>query len=60
MPDPKTDELRIEQIQRERSEREQAGDAPEPADEHAHERRADRAAYLKSKLEERAKSEDEV
>jgi hypothetical protein len=40
MPDPKTDELRIEQIQRERS--------------------ADRAAYLKSKLEERAKSEDEV
>jgi hypothetical protein len=59
MPDPKTEELRIEQIQRERTERAQAGDAPEPAEEHTHERRADRAAYLKSKLDERAKSEDE-
>ncbi|HEY6694250.1 MAG TPA: hypothetical protein VI006_15475 [Solirubrobacteraceae bacterium] len=59
MPDPKTEELRIEQIQRERSEREQAGDAVEPAEEKTHERRADRAAYLKSKLDERAKSEDE-
>jgi hypothetical protein len=56
MPDPKTEELRIEQIQRERSEREQAGDA---AEEKTHERRADRAAYLKAKLDERAKSEDE-
>jgi hypothetical protein len=60
MPDPKTEELRIEQIQRERSEREQAGDSLEPAEEHAHKRRADRAAYLKSKLDERAKSEDEA
>jgi hypothetical protein len=59
MPDPKTEELRIEQIQRERSEREQAGEAIEEAEGRAHERRADRAAYLKSKLDERAKSEDE-
>jgi len=59
MPDPKTEELRIEQIQRELSEREQAGDATEEAEEHAHARRADRAAYLKAKLDERAKSEDE-
>ena len=60
MPDPKTEELRIEQIQREHSEREQAGEAPEKAEEHTHERRADRAAYLKSKLDERARSEDEA
>jgi hypothetical protein len=59
MPDPKTEELRIEQIQRERTEREQADDSTESAEEHTHERRADRAAYLKSKLDERAKSEDE-
>jgi hypothetical protein len=60
MPDPKTEELRIEQIQRERNEREQAGDAAEEAEERTHRRRADRAAYLKSKLDQRAKSEDEA
>ena len=59
MPDPKTEELRIEQIQRELTERERAGDSAEEAEEHAHSRRADRAAYLKAKLDERAKSEDE-
>jgi hypothetical protein len=59
MADPKTEELRLEQIQRERSEREQARDAPEPADERTHGRRADRAAYLKSKLDKRARSEEE-
>jgi hypothetical protein len=59
MPDPKTEELRLEQIQRERAEREQAGDASEPAEERTHERRAERAAYLREKLDERAKSEDE-
>jgi hypothetical protein len=58
--DPKTEELRVEQIQRERAEREQAGDASEPADERAHDRRADRAAFLKKKLDERAKSEEET
>ncbi len=60
MPDPKTEEMRLEQLQRERTEREQAGDASEPAEERAHERRADRAAYLKRKLDERARSEDEA
>jgi hypothetical protein len=59
MPDPKTEELRLEQIQRERAEREQAGDASEPAEERTHERRAERAAYLREKLDERAKSEDD-
>jgi hypothetical protein len=59
MPDPKTEEMQLEQLQKERAERDRAGDASEPADEHAHKRRADRAAYLRDKLAERAKSEDE-
>ena len=60
MPDPKTEELRLEQIQRELSEREDADGSYEPADERAHRRRAERAAYLKSKLDERARSEEET
>jgi hypothetical protein len=60
MPDPKTEELRIEQIQRARSERAQADEATEEAEERMHERRAQRAAYLKEKLDERAKSEDDA
>jgi hypothetical protein len=59
MPDPKTEELRVEAVQRELAEREQAEDAPEPAEERTHERRAERAAYLREKLGERAKSEEE-
>jgi hypothetical protein len=59
MPDPKTEELQIEQRERERSEREWADHASEQAEECAHERRAERAAYLREKLDERAKSEDE-
>ncbi len=51
--------MQLEQLQKERNEREQATDSHEPADEHTHERRADRAAYLREKLAERAKSEDE-
>jgi hypothetical protein len=57
-PDPKTEELRIEQIQRERDERDAAGDADQAAEEHAHERRAEKHAYLREKLAERARSED--
>ena len=60
MADPKTEELRLDQIQRERSEREQASESSERAEERAHRRRADRAAYLKSKLDERARSEEEA
>jgi hypothetical protein len=60
MADPKTEELRLEQIQRERSEREQAQEAFESAEEKTHRRRAERAAYLKEKLDERAKSEEEA
>lgn len=56
-PDPKTEELRVEQILRERNERAAAQDAPDEEAEQ-HDRRAEKAAYLKAKLEERAKSED--
>jgi hypothetical protein len=59
MPDPKTEEMQIEQLQKERTEREQATESHELAEEHTHARRADRAAYLREKLDERAKSEDE-
>lgn len=58
-PDPKTEELRLEQLRREREEREAAGGADQAADEHAHERRADKHAYLRDKLDERARSEDD-
>ncbi len=60
MPDPKTEELRLEQIQRTREEREReetAGDRPE---QHTAERRAEKADYLREKLAERGKAEDEA
>jgi len=60
MADPKTEELRLEQIQRERAEGDQADEATESAEEQAHRRRAERAGYLKRKLDERARSEDEA
>jgi len=58
-PDPTTEELRVEQIVREREERtaEQRAVQPEEAEQHG--RRAERAAFLKAKLEERAASERE-
>jgi hypothetical protein len=60
MPDPKTEELRLEQIERAREERdreETAGDRPE---QHTAERRAEKADYLREKLAERAEAEDEA
>lgn len=59
MPDPKTEEMQLEQLRRERGEREQAEEATDSHETVTHERRADRAAYLKKKLDERARSEDE-
>lgn len=60
MADPKTDELRVEQVQREVAERRHAEESGEPAETRAHERRADRHAYLRDKLRERAESEEEA
>jgi hypothetical protein len=60
--DPSTEELRTVQAQRERDERERAEQAEQTGEipaVRAHEARADRAAYLREKLEEQAESERE-
>jgi hypothetical protein len=57
--EPDTKELRIQESDAERAEREQARAAELPTEEHTHERRADKHAYLREKLEERARSERE-
>lgn len=58
-PDPTTQELRLEALQRELASRRAAEAAPEPEEEQTHERRADRAKYLQDKLAERERSERE-
>ena len=55
--DPKTEELRVEQAEREQAERGAEDEAPTEEHTDAHRRRADKAAYLREKLEERADSE---
>ena len=57
--DPTTRELRIRQAERESLERSQAekADTEEETEEHA--RRAEKAAYLREKLEERADAESD-
>ncbi len=54
-----TEELRALQAEREDAERERAEHAAAPTEELTHERRADRAAYLRDKLDEQAASENE-
>ena len=58
--DPTTQELRLEQLQRERDEREAASEGVTPDDAEQHERRAEKASYLRDKLEERAQAEREA
>ncbi|MBA2516506.1 MAG: hypothetical protein H0V22_04195 [Solirubrobacterales bacterium] len=60
MSDPETEELRIDQIVREREERHRAENAPLADEAEQHDRRAEKAAYLREKLEERAKAERET
>jgi hypothetical protein len=60
MPDPETEELRLEQVQRAKREEDQARGTDQEAAEKAHKRRADKADYLREKLAERAKAEDEA
>jgi hypothetical protein len=50
--EPTTQELRLEQIQRASDEHERASHAASEPEERAAERRADKAEYLKRKLEE--------
>jgi membrane protein len=58
VPDPKTEDLRLEQIERERQEHARADIADQEPETEQHERRAGRAGYLAEKLEERAEAED--
>ncbi|HWE08369.1 MAG TPA: hypothetical protein VG325_03385 [Solirubrobacteraceae bacterium] len=55
--DPPTQDLKLRQLAQERAEREQVADAENEADAERHLRRADKAAYLRRKLEERERSE---
>jgi hypothetical protein len=60
MPDePEIERLRATQERRAEHEREQAEQAEDPEERHAHERRADKAAYLRDKLAEQAQAPDE-
>ena len=60
MPDPTTEGMRLDQIKRASREKARAEEAEEKAAEKAHARRADKADYLREKLAERAKAEDEA
>ena len=55
--DPTTQELRIEQLQREASERDRADAAIDEDEAEQHERRAEKHGYLREKLEQRAEAE---
>jgi hypothetical protein len=55
--DPTTQELRIEQLQREKEERRRADEDPTDEGTGQHEARAAKADYLRKKLEERAEAE---
>ena len=55
--DPSTQQLRAVQSDREVEQRERAEQAPTDTEQLAAVRRADKAAYLKDKLEEKAESE---
>ncbi len=55
MDDPTTEELRIVQERRESDERERAHEPGKEGEKHG--RRAERASYLREKLEERAAAE---
>jgi len=56
--EPDTERLRVEQLKRELEERRYADDAPVEEETVQHERRADKARYLREKLAERAESEE--
>jgi hypothetical protein len=56
---PPTEALRVAQLEREQAERERAQQAGTPGDERAASRRADKAAYLREKLEDQAAHPDD-
>lgn len=58
--EPTTQRLRAVQADRVVSEAERAEDADAPEEERAHERRAEKAAYLRDKLDEQAAAEGDA
>jgi hypothetical protein len=56
--EPTTEELRVQQSRRERDERRREAVAETASDARAARRRAEKAGYLKEKLEEQAASEE--
>jgi hypothetical protein len=58
--DPTTEELRIQQAAREAEERRRAEEDPTEEGTDQHDARAMKAAYLRGKLEERARAEREA
>jgi hypothetical protein len=59
-PDPQTEELKVQQLQREATERRMAETSSEADEAAQHERRAAKAEYLRAKLEQREQSEREL
>lgn len=57
--EPTTETLRLEQLRREEDERRRAEQAATEEEERAADRRADKAAYLREKLDEQAEHPDE-
>jgi hypothetical protein len=57
--EPTTETLRLDQLRRELDERDRAQHAETTAEERAAERRADKAAYLREKLDEQAQHPDD-
>jgi hypothetical protein len=55
-----TKEMKVQQLGRERSERRRARAAEIPGEARQAQRRADKAAYLRAKLEERERSEHQA
>ncbi len=56
--EPTTETLRLEQVRREQAELKRASEAEQPAEKRSAGRRADKAAYLREKLEEQAAHPD--
>jgi len=58
--DPTTQRLRVEQVRRELRERREVEEASDEDSAAQHERRADKSAYLREKLADRAQAEQEA
>jgi hypothetical protein len=56
--DPTTEQMRAVQAERMTEEQRRAEQAEEPEETRTHERRAERAAYLREKLDEQAESQE--